>query len=160
MAEKKKDPNKLLQKFRLQLREARVDTQSGNHYQAGRRITLAVEAMAELDKHLCNGGALPSDWLHEPAFNPNHIWVDPSELLNCCLRELQSVATEPDKNVTGKWIQCSRCGTYIVHKDGIWKWGLPPKENDVDYSKMIPLAKVGEVLYAAHDEDTLVAHDE
>lgn len=156
----KADPNKLLKKFRLQLQAARRSTQVGDGFSAIKSLGLATEAMAELDVYLRAGGAMPSDWLHIPEVNLNHIWVDPSELLNCCMRELLKLKDDPDKHADGKWIQCSRCGTHIVYKNGIWKWGLPPKENEIDYSKMVPFSKLEEFVYYTDNDDTPVDYRE
>lgn len=142
------DPNLLLKKFRLQLRDARVQAENGNGFAAGKATALALEAMAQLDKHLTEGGTLPIDWLKVPEHDPNKIWIDSGELLTCCLRELLGVRDDPDMHKNGSHIKCGRCGTHIVFSNGVWKWGLPPERQRVNTRDLYTAAMLEELIAA------------
>lgn len=158
-ATKPADPNQLLAKFRLEVKAALYAAKNIRFNEAAAASAEAMRAAAALDEFLSAGGTLPAAWLNQPEFNLNNYWVDVDGALDCCLKGLLEVMNDPELNQDGKFIKCRTCNTHLVHKDGVWKWGLPPARllESVDQTRMVRLS---DLAHYVHESDAAVTPTE
>jgi hypothetical protein len=140
------NPDQLLAQIRLFSKMA-LDAASRLRLEdAALRTSQAASAATQLDQHIMNGGALPSEWAEAlaPKYNPDHIWVDSSTMMICCIEMLIANKDDPDFNKEGSETRCERCGSHLALRGGAWKHGLPAMKQD--YSGMTSLSALPKYL--------------